>query len=237
MKLIERGKRVICIWSPEDLQYLAKHYADTPTSDIAKRLGITVGQVYQKAYLLELEKSAERIEQVKQAGSAKLATAGQQHRFSQGLVPWNKGTKGIAGQHPHSKATQFKKGRSPAEASNYKPIGSLRLNADDYLERKVSDDQSLSPARRWVAVHRLVWEAAYGAIAPGHACVFKPGMKTTVLEEITPERLEVLTRAELMKRNSIHHYPPELVEVMQIRGQLKRAINKRAKEVNHEDDR
>jgi hypothetical protein len=55
-------------------------------------------------------------------------------------------------------------------------------------------------------------------------------MKTTKLEEITLDRLECITHAELMKRNSIYNHPPEVIELMRLRGVLNRVINKRSKE-------
>jgi len=71
-------------------------------------------------------------------------------------------------------ATQFKKGdRLGAAQHNYVPIGSLRVSKDGYLERKVTDDPSFVPNRRWVSVHRLVWEAAHGPVpqaTPSSSC-------------------------------------------------------------------
>lgn len=125
--------------------------------------------------------------------------------------------------------TQFKKGREAHEARNYRPIGSLRLSKDGCLERKVTDDPSLVPARRWVGVHRLVWMQAHGPIPEGHAVVFKPGRRTAVLEQITPDAVECISQRELMARNTVHNLPKELVELVQLRGALNRQINKRSK--------
>src|SRR6476646_10128764 len=58
---------------------------------------------------------------------------------------------------PRGRGTRFQKGRKPEEARNYQPIGTLRVCRDGYLERKVSDDQSTYPARRWRAEHLRVW--------------------------------------------------------------------------------
>lgn len=229
MPYSKRGRKVVRVWTAEELQYLAKHYQNTPSQDIASHLGMTIDQVYAKAHFLDLHKSPEYIKEAK-PGAATLREAGKAFRFQKGLVPWNTGTKGVSGLHDNCKATQFKKGRPAAQAHNYKPVGTLRVNADGFLERKMTDDPGLLPVRRWSPVHRLVWEEAHGVIPKTHKVVFKPGMKTTQLEEITLDRLELLTHAELMARNTIHNYPPELTEVMRVRGRLTRAINKRAKE-------
>lgn len=71
---------------------------------------------------------------------------------------------------------QFQKGAlNGAAARNYQPIGSLRWSKEGYLERKVTDDPSLWPARRWVGEHRLMWEQAHGPIPDGHVVVFLDG--------------------------------------------------------------
>ena len=123
-----------------------------------------------------------------------------------------------------------KKGRKPQEASNYQPIGTLRVCAKDgYLQRKVSDDTSINPAQRWEFVHRSVWVAANGPIPPGHIVVFKRGMVTAVLEDITTERLECITRAENMRRNSYHTRHPEMVKLYQLKGAINRQTNRIAR--------
>jgi hypothetical protein len=106
-------------------------------------------------------------------------TSGRDGRFQKGQVSHNKGVKGWqAGGR--SAETRFKKGRAAQEARNYVPIGTLRLSKDGYLERKVTDDPSLVPARRWVAEARLVWEAANGPIPEGNVIVFLDGDKTNI---------------------------------------------------------
>lgn len=212
-------------WSAEELQYLYQHYANTPTQEIAAHLGLDIGQVYHKAQFLGLSKSADYIKHAR-PGSQALLEAGKKFRFQKGLVPWNTGTKGLAGKHENCRKTQFKKGGVPG---NVMPIGSYRVNGDGFLEHKFSETPG-PYYLRWKPVHRTVWETAYGPIPQTHKVTFKPGQKTTVLEEITLDRLELLTHAELMARNSIHNYPKELVEVTRARAFLTRAIRKREKE-------
>ena len=130
-------------------------------------------------------------------------------------------------RNPGNKAaeTRFKAGQLP---HTWKPVGSLRITDDGYLQRKVTDTRY--PPRDWVPVHRLVWEAAHGPVPPGHVVVFKPGRHTVVEAAITPDAVELLTRGELMKRNSVHNLPKELVELVQLRGALNRKINARSKQ-------
>lgn len=218
------------IWSDAEIAMLRGQFAHTRTDDIAAALGRGYGQVAQKASALGLKKSAAYI-----AGPDAHrfdGKKGEGSRFTPGQAAWNKGIRGVVGVQPECRATQFKPGRPAHEARNYLPIGSLRICADGYLERKVTDDPSLPPARRWVAVHRQVWEAAHGQIPAGCVVVFKAGRKTTVEADVTADALECITRHDLMRRNSVHTiYPPELARIVQLRGALNRQINRRAKEI------
>jgi hypothetical protein len=90
--------------------------------------------------------------------------------------------------------------------------------------------------KNWVPVHRLVWIEHHGPIPAGHAVAFKPGQHTSVLEEITLDRLELVSRAELMRRNTYHKYPKEIAQLIQLRGALQRQINKRERQLNEKQD-
>jgi len=226
------------IWSPDQLDALRRLYPDYAADVVARVLGRPTGSVHAKAAQLGLVKSeafnlsdrSGRIQRGKQS-PAMVAT-----RFGKGQTPWNKGTKGMSGHHTNTRATQFKPGRKPEEARNYKPIGSLRISsADGYLERKVTDDPALVPARRWVAVHRLVWEAEHGPIQAGYMVVLRPGMRTSVLEQITTDRLECITRAENGRRNSPAAKNPEWARLVQLRGQITRQVNRINKEAQQRE--
>ena len=205
-------------------------YPTTPAGTIADMLGMSKGQVYTRAHAMGLHKSREEVARMARERMTPEHPA-RQYWIQKGAEPWNKGVQGRTGHHPNTRATQFKKGRKPQEASNYQPIGTLRVCAKDgYLQRKVSDDTSINPAQRWEFVHRSVWVAANGPIPPGHIVVFKRGMVTAVLEDITPERLECITRAENMRRNSYHTRHPEMVKLYQLKGAINRQANRIARE-------
>ena len=217
-------------WTEVDLELLRRNYADSLTADLATALGRQPSGVYQMARKLGLEKSPAFIAETARQRTLDPNHGGRKHQFSKGQEAWNKGLKGVVGVQEACRATQFKKGRPPEEASNYRPIGSLRVTRDGILERKVTDDQSVVPARRWVAVARLVWEAANGPIPAGHLVRFKRGMATTEADEITVDRLECVSRAEHMRTHTYHQYGPEIAGLVQLRGAISRQINKRAKE-------
>jgi hypothetical protein len=152
---------------------------------------------------------------------------GQATQFQKGQTPWNKGTHYTAGGR--SAETRFKPGERRGVAVNlYKPIGSERISKDGYLERKINDGLPLQ--KRWRAVHLIEWEAINGPLPAGHAIAFKDGDKTNR----APDNLELITRAELMRRNTVHNYPKEIAKLVQLRGALVRQINRKTRKAPHE---
>lgn len=212
------------LWTSEEIDTLTRLYPDTPSQSIADRLGRTLKQVYSKAASMGLKKSDAYLAGPHACRLRRGDNVGKEHRFQRGQKPWNKGKPFEAGGR--SAETQFKKGSmSGAAQHNYVPIGSLRLSKDGALERKVTDDPKVYPARRWIPVARLVWEAANGPIPDKHVVRFKPGMFTAAEAEITLERLECISMAENMRRNTLHRYPKEITRAIQLRGALNRRIN------------
>jgi hypothetical protein len=152
-------------------------------------------------------------------------------QFKPGQQTWNKGIKGSTGLHPNCRRTQFKKGEMQGAAQhNYVPIGSERISKDGYLERKVTDDPEIVPVRRWVGVHRLVWEAANGPIPAGHVVCFLPGRRTNEAVKITIDALELVSRADLARRNHPRSRSPELGRLVQLKGAIMRQVNRIARE-------
>lgn len=218
-------------WTEEQIALLREFYPHFHTSKVAQAVGRPIEQCYKKAQHLGLSKTARYLasDDACRVSASRRTPAMQATQFKPGQTSWNKVTHYTAGGR--SAETRFKPGRLAHEARNYVPIGSLRPSKDGYLERKVTDDPSLVPARRWVAVHRLVWIEANGPVPDGHVVVFRPGRRTTVLEQITLDALELVTRTELMKRNTLHNrYPKEVVQLMQLKGAINRQINRITKE-------
>jgi hypothetical protein len=213
-------------WTDAERDQLRTLYPDHSAAECAEAIGRSTRSIINQVKLLGLRKSTEWIARRARERSQEPAHGGRSHRFEKGFTPWNKGK-----PHPPSgraAETQFKPGRPAHEASNWLPIGSERINADGHLERKTTDDPGIVPARRWVGVHRLVWEAAHGPIPPGMIVVFKPGMRTTSDAEITVERLELISRAYNMKRNSIHNYPKPIKSLIRAVGRAQRALENRS---------
>ena len=224
-------------WTPDEEAVLRRLYPDLPAWKVAEALGRTSYAVFQRARLLGLTKSEAfwKSEACGQVQRGKRNPKMQATQFKKGLTPWNKGKKGTCGLHPNCRPTQFKKGALQGRAAKVvQPIGAERLSKDGILQRKVNND--LPFQRRWRSVHSLVWEAAHGPIPTGHKVVFLPGRHTAVAELITPDRLELVSCAELMRRNSYHtRYPKEVGQLIQMRGQLNRKINRLSKGEAHEE--
>lgn len=219
-------------WTPEALAEVCRRYPHERTADIARDLGRSIGSIHGQANMLGLKKSPEYMREIH---GAHIADAGARYRFNPGSTAWNKGIPGSTGNHPNTRRTQFKPGRRPEEARNYQPIGSVRICKDGYLQRKITDDPALYPSRRWVAVHRLVWEAVNGPTPKGYVVVFRTGMASTDPDEITIDRVELITRAELMRRNTRHNLPPELNALISTKARLTRLITEREKRHEKQD--
>lgn len=214
-------------WSEVEVQLLRWAYADSVTADIAKALGRPVGQVYAKARKLGLSKGAEYLASDRSGRIFKGGKLGVVSQFKPGQVPANKGLRHAKGWAPGNMAsTQFKAGNRP---HTWVPVGSLRINPEGYLERKVNDLPGNSSVR-WHPVHRLVWTDANGPVPAGQVVVFKPGRRTAELEAITLDAVELITRRELMARNTVHNLHAQVLPIVRLRAQLTREINRRAKE-------
>jgi hypothetical protein len=192
-------------------------YPHMKTASVATKLGRTERQVYNKAIALGLKKSPEYLASPEACRLRAGDNVGAKTRFRKGLAPWNKGASFVAGGR--SPETRFKPGHVP---HTWKPIGSERISKDGYLVRKVSD----TGIKRddWKLVHVHVWEQRNGAVPKGFALVFKDGdRKNAVIEN-----LELVSRMELMRRNTVHRLPKEIAELAQLRGALNRQINLRS---------
>lgn len=218
-------------WTDAEMSVLRERYPDECAADVAVALQRTLSQVYQAAARCGLQKSeafkasdlSARIHRGKQSDAMRAS------QFKAGQTPANKGLRRPGWSTGRMRETQFKPGERQGFAVKlYQPIGTERISKDGYLERKVNDDLPLQA--RWRAVHRIVWEAANGPIPPGHAVAFLAGKRTSIADEITADRLELVSRAELMRRNSYHNnYPKEVAQLIQLKGALNRKINNRSK--------
>lgn len=207
-------------WTKKAIAAMRRRYPHEPTAAIAADLGIAVSACYQMAAKLGLKKTPEYLSS---PTACRLRdNVGAASRFLPGHVPANKGLRRPGWARGRMAETQFKPGNSPHTTL---PVGSYRIDKQGNLQRKIGTAQG-SNSKRWRGVHELVWIEAHGPVPPKHIVVFKAGQRTAVLDEITLDRVECISLAENMRRNSYHNYPKEIGLAIQLRGALVRKINR-----------
>jgi hypothetical protein len=220
------GKR---LWTMADDDRMRREYPDTPTSDLARSLGRTIEALYGRADKLGLSKSAAYLAGPHACRLRRGDNVGAAFRFKPGQTPPNKGIRRPGFGPGRMKETQFKKGQA---GWNHKPVGSTRL-CDGYVYRKVSDIRNVPWTRNWTLEHFLVWERANGPVPTSHALAFRDADRTNT----RLDNLELITRAELMKRNTVHNLPAPLAQTIQLLGALNRQIRRRTHAQEEHDRR
>jgi HNH endonuclease len=211
-------------WQQWELDVLRTQYAHTPTQKLSRSIGRSESAVYGRAAILGLKKSETYLAGPDACRLRRCDNVGASCRFLPGHVPANKGLRRPGFAPGRMAQTQFKPGARP---HTWKPIGSTRLSKDGYVQRKVSDTGY--PPRDWVGEHILIWQQAHGPVPKGFAVAFRDGNKA----HLDLDNFELISRRELMRRNTIHNYPPELAEVIRLGASLKRQIRKIDEEQNH----
>lgn len=209
-------------WTPEEEARLREVYATTQIADLCAMFDRSDRCIYNKSVAMGLKKSPDLIRA--QAMERLTGPKSVANRFQKGHATWNKGTHFVAGGR--SAETRFQPGHKPL--NTWKPIGSERIDRDGYTYRKVSDTGVKKTD--WKMVHVILWEEHNGPVLAGCAVVFKDGDK----KHVEIDNLECITRAELMRRNTVHRLPKEIAELCQLRGALNRQINRRIG--NEQDD-
>jgi hypothetical protein len=219
-------------WTADDDETIRINFPMWPAFLVAHLIGCSESALFQRARKLGVEKHPDHWRNP----MAYLWNASEHPntvaaRFKKGLVPANKGVRRPGWAPGRMAETQFKKGQMHGAAQhNYVPIGTEKVDKKrNVLMRKVTDDPTIFPVKRWRPVHVLVWEAAHGPVPEGRICVFKPGRKTFVADEITADKLEVITLAENMRRNTIHNWPADIKKAMYDRISLLRSIKRHEK--------
>lgn len=190
------------IFSPDQIEFIRKHYKSLIIADLTIKLNDHFGTDFST-------------QQLKTFVHNHGINSGRTGCFEKGHQPHNKGVKGWKAGGKATQ-TQFKPGQ---RGSKWRPIGSERITKDGIRQRKIADTK-YAPAN-WRSVHELTWEAHHGPVPAGHIVVFNGDP-----EDVTD--LECITRAENMRRNSIHNLPEPLKDVIRWRGVLNRHINERA---------
>lgn len=229
------GKR---LWEPEEDQLLRDLFPHWPTPNVATHLRRTACAVYARAGILGLKKTAAYLASPDACRLRRGDNVGAPYRFKKGQVPPNKGLRRPGWGPGRMKATQFQKGqRSGTAGAHWMPIGSTRLLKDRkgraYVLRKVSDVPNVPYTVNWKLEHRLIWTAANGPIPSGFALKFKNDNPL----DVRLDNLELISRRDLMARNTVHNLPAELKASIHLLGQLKRRIRERGNDAEEHDRR
>lgn len=207
-------------WTAAEIELLHARYPHERSDTIARDLGRRIGTVYQKARKLGLAKSDAYLASTDASRLRYGDHVGAAYRFQKGHVPANKGLRRPGWGPGRMQQTQFKKGQWPINKDpEYYVLGALRVNSDGYIDMRTSFAPGSSG---WTPLHRVLWEDANGPVPPGFALCFKDRDKLNV--EL--DNLEIIPRAELMRRNTIHNLPPQLKSTIQLLGALKRKIRR-----------
>jgi hypothetical protein len=206
---------------------LRMYYPHMKTAIIAARVGASVFSTYNRAKKLGLTKTPIYMASPDACRLRREMPVGTRHRFTKGHVPANKGLRRPGWHAGRMKETQFKKGQLN---HNCMPLGSTRL-IDGYVYVKVAEVRYVPYPVNWKPLHVIEWERLNGELPAGHALAFKDGNRLNT----AVENLELISRAELMRRNTVHNLPPELKQVIQLTGALKRKIRTRERKLNGEE--
>ena len=193
-------------WTDEQEQYLIANYATTSNTDLAKILGKNnADRVMAKAFRLGLKKSSEFL-------SEQRKTTGKNGQFKKGMTPHNKGKKLSDATKAKIAKTMFKSGDRP---HNSLPVGAESEDKDGYLVVKIAEPNV------WRYKHHI----AYGEPVPkGHKVIFIDGNK----RNFDKANLMLISNAELMNRNTMNRYPPELVQLLKTLSKLKKRVSENA---------
>jgi len=208
-------------WSDADRALLQSRYPHESTARLAAALGRTIKTVYAMASSLGLHKSPAFLATPMSGRLRPGVKQGGATRFQPGHVTWNKGLRRPGWGPGRMKESQFKKGSWPSNKDpEFYVIGALRVNSEGYIAMRTSFKPG---SGGWTSLARTLWEDAFGPVPKGHTLIFKDGDRLNV--ELG--NLELISRADLMRRNSVHNIPEPLKSTIQVLGQLKRRISER----------
>src|SRR5687768_5088067 len=104
------------------------------------------------------------------------------------------------------------------------PVGTEVLDTYGYVKVKLAADV-------WRYKHKIVWEQHYGRKPRGVIKFLDSNRANCNIDNLVE-----VSRADVMRRNSLSHLPEELQQVIRTKGSLTRLINaRRKKDEQHAD--
>ena len=209
-------------WKPAEIAQLVARYPHEPTAALAQSLDRGVSSIYVKVNELGLHKTAEYLASPAACRLRRGDNVGAAYRYPPGHVPANKGLRRPGWGPGRMKETQFKPGQYPSarwDRDAYR-IGALRITTNGELQIRLSDDSRTG----WCMMARYAWWSGTGRWPTADEVV---RARNGDPHDTRIENLELLTRAENMRRNTILNLPPALKGAIQSLGQFKRRIRER----------
>ena len=209
-------------FTPELLEELKRNYPTTITSDLADHFGCSIYAIRNAAHRYGLKKDREFLRQHFRKIMMDPNHPGRQFLIKKGTPPPNKGKKQTEYMTPEAiertRATRFKKGQLPKNTRHdYAITERPEKNGRVYKYIRIG-------LAKWVLYHRYIWEQANGKIPKGYNIQFKDGDSLNC----TLDNLYMISQADQLKyENSLYtRYPEEVRKLIQLKGALKRQINK-----------
>lgn len=194
-------------WTPEENAKLTELYPDKPNSELAEIFGVTIWQIKGKAQRMGLRKSDDHMER---------SSLG---RFAKGMTPWNKGLSYM----PKNAATRFKKGNKP---HTWRPIGTISNRSGRKNEWVIKVSDTGDKITDWRPLGEYVWTANGGEPPTENEIIrFKNNYVAKSPDCYKFDRLEKISRAENMARNTIHNLPEPLKKDIRALSRLRRVLN------------
>lgn len=193
---------------PRDVQdFIKQNYIGVGHKDMAILLNVNFGKNYTTSQLKAYY------------GNRKM-DSGLNGQFQRNHIPFNKGKKGVGGWEP----TQFKSGH---RSHNHKPVGTVRVNGDDYVDIKIADPN------KWRAKHLLVWEEHNGPVPKGHVIIFgdrnRRNFDIDNLIMVSKKQLSTINKNGMIKNHADLTRSSILVaDIIQKIGSRKKASNIRS---------
>jgi hypothetical protein len=208
------------VFIEDENNFLRKMYPGTRTDKIAEQLNRSLRSIYMQATNLGLKKSKEFLASPESGILTKGTTRGKATQFEKGHVPANKGVKMSPELRDKVKHTWFERGHKPHNTRADGVITTRFNKKAGYSYKYIRIGEGL-----WVDLKRHIWEQANGPVPSGFNVVFKTGAHGNY----DLSNIEIVTNAELLDRNTLHQWSPELKEVIKLNNKLKKQIDGRHK--------
>lgn len=134
-------------------------------------------------------------------------------RYKKGAVPLNKGKKMPPGWGGAGIKTRFKKGQKPRNTKYNGAICTRIMKGRFQKWIRIKNN-------KWEELNRYNYRKHIGPIPTGMNVSYKDGDPLNC----EPANLFLITRQDLMLRNTIHRYPAEVKSAIRMVGKLKRKI-------------